>query len=154
MDLSNTLKCESWVELSSRIMRTRFQYHLQFLWLIGHTWKIRPYIHTYINTYIHTYIHTYKQKSKNLICCVEKILKKNENTDLILQQSIDFFIGNLSTKFQIFFYLSEQLGLKMTQNLSKTPEIHHFSVFSCNPRTFNCYQIFIRSSLDKFLEVW
>ena len=55
-------KWELWVDMSPRIMRTRFQGHMQFLWSIGHSWsqkitkfwgpkkvlyvrKIKPYIH-------------------------------------------------------------------------------------------------------------
>ena len=32
-------KCELWVDMSPRIMRTRFQDHLQFSWSIGHSWS-------------------------------------------------------------------------------------------------------------------
>ena len=33
------IKCELWVEMSARIIRTRFQDPLQFLWLTEHSWS-------------------------------------------------------------------------------------------------------------------
>ena len=58
-------KCELWVEVSPRIIRTRFQDALQLLIFeppmkycmtgkLNHT-----YIRTYLDTYIHRYIHRY-----------------------------------------------------------------------------------------------
>ena len=100
------IKCELFFEMSPRIIRTRFQDPLQFLWLIRHSWspkityflgskkvlyvrKIKPFIHTYI-TYIHTYVHTYTHTYIHIFSRNISFLSLQLLSGLVLIQSSQF----------------------------------------------------------------
>ena len=106
------IKCEWWVESSSRVIRTRFQDLLHFLWLKGHSkipkitnfWGSKKvlgstylytYMYTYIHTYIYVYIHTY------IHICIHTYIHTDRQTHMRTDRQTDrqTHIDILSTDF-------------------------------------------------------